>query len=279
MKGIGFRLLFVLVPTLFFGVCMPYFAFAQEDSIDITTSSLGGSNIVSTYDVVDEIISYGDVVSYNKKSNVYILSNIRSDEDVFGVIVEKPVILHHRVNGSVPIAELGEVLINVTTINGPIYVGDILTTSMIPGKAQKADKEDSHIVAVARESFLGNSTTTINISGIEGDISVGQIRAFLTVGAADNLQKGENPLPNSQLSEATVLNIIQYIVAAFVAIGSVYIAFHNFIPNINEGVVSIGRNPRAKSSIQSMVVLNAVLIVLVSVAGFALSVAIILLPI
>jgi len=273
MKGIGFRLLFILTPILFWGAGVPHLAAAQEDSI-------GTTNIVSTYEVLDEDISYGDIVSYAKESDTYVLSSERSDKNLFGVVIEKPIILHKRAVGSVPITESGETLINVTTVNGPIYAGDVLTSSSIPGKAQRADETDEFVVGVARESFFGIGTTTIIISDTGEGIPLGQIKAVLSIGPASNLSKlVETAGTDVRFNEATVLNIIQYLVAAFVAVGSVYIAFHNFMPNINEGIISIGRNPRAKSSIQSMVVLNSVLIILVSVAGLALSVAIILLPI
>lgn len=249
--------------------------FAQQ------ASSAAGISVVSTHIVEGENISYGDIVSRTHKDDIFRLSAIRSDKNLFGVIVDNPIILYKRNDTSVPIAETGQVLINVTTINGPIFVGDALTSSSVIGKAQKASEEDAFIVAVALESFSGTDAPAISINNNGEEIKLGQIKATLAIGPSfvEATKEQKESEVDILLGTATVLNVIQYLVAAFVSIGSVFIAFRSFMPNLRDGVISVGRNPRAKSSIKSMVVLNSVLILLVSFAGFLLGIAIILIPI
>jgi len=49
-------------------------------------------------------------------------------------------------------------------------------------------------------------------------------------------------------------------------------------PNFTQGIVSIGRNPLAKSTIQAMVTLNVILILIVTIGSFFVSIVILFLP-
>src|SRR3972149_5460851 len=51
------------------------------------------------------------------------------------------------------IANTGEINVNVTTINGPIKVGDYVSSSEIPGKGQKASEFTGYMLGVALASF------------------------------------------------------------------------------------------------------------------------------
>ena len=77
---------------------------------------------------------------------------------------------------------------------------------------------------------------------------------------------------------SVVQQMVRYLLATLIAVGSIYAAFRNFGSNITSSIVSVGRNPLAKTSIQFMVLLNAALIVLVSVAGIALSLVVLFIP-
>lgn len=266
--------LFVLLAALLGALFLPGMVSAQAQG------SLGGNTIASTYNVLGEGLSYGDIVSYDKGTNSYILSQVVGDENLFGVIIEQPVLLYHKTDGSVPIVQTGEALVNVSDINGPIAPGDSVTSSIIPGKGERGTGKDAqYIIGIALEPFSPSNASATSTAADGSVVSIGQIKVFVSIGTYGAAKEQSSTGPVGTFSVATILNIIQYVIAAFIAVGSVYIAFRNFMPNIREGISSVGRNPRAKASIQSMVILNAVLIVLVSVSGFALSIAIILLPI
>lgn len=238
---------------------------------------INDASVTSTYTISDENVAYGDIISFNKEEGTYTLSRVIDDKNIFGVVAEQPILLFHRKDGAIPIVQSGDVLLNVTTANGPIATGDDVVTSSFPGKGQKADIYDANVVAIAREVFTGvGAMATTTLDGQE--IAIGQIRAVLAVGVARSQKPISVKLPFVPQEKSPITRVIQYLVAAVIAVGSVYISFRNFMPNIHEGIASIGRNPRAKTSIQSMVVLNAALIILVSAAGFALSIIIILLP-
>jgi hypothetical protein len=253
-------------------ICVPLWGRAQIRGIDIA----------QRYPLADEIFAFGDIVVYDREALQYRLSESRADPLVFGIAVESPVFLLDDGSTNVPVVRSGESIVNVVAENGPISAGDYITTSRSKGKGERANEDDAFLVGIALGSFAGLETEVV---GTEGGIDYGQIPVLLSVGHVSKINeitKGgapSTPVGNTGFTEATILNVIQYLVAAFIAIGSVLIAFRNFGPNIKTGLDSIGRNPLAKASIQSMITLNVILIALVSLGGLFISLAILLLPI
>ena len=243
-----------LILFLLFALTVPASIYGQQDSLTIAT----------TYIISEDSVDSGDIVSFDRTTQLFRLAREAGDENLFGVVSQDPLLVLETEPDGIPIVRSGETQVNVTVANGPIAAGDYITSSAIAGKGQRADSDHTYIIGVALEPFLGETTP-------EGSVSV-----LLSVGTQE---EAASRAGTTGVTEATVLNIIQYVIAALIAIGSIYIAFKNFGPNIKDGIVSIGRNPLAKSSIQSMVILNAVLIVLISVGGLFIGVAILLLPI
>ncbi len=243
--------------------------------------SVGSVDIAKTYLISGSTVVSGDIVSFNPETQQYSLSKRNSDKNLFGVVSLEPVfVLYKKDSNELPIVRTGEVRVNVITTNGPIVAGDYVTSSLVDGKGQRANNNDTYIIGVALESFPGVSAKN-GTSTMQGSVTGGSVRVLLSIGTIKEAVatfSGKQTV-NTGVTEATVLNIVQYILAAFIAVGSLYIAFRNFGPNIKDGIISVGRNPLAKSSIQSMVILNAVLIILISVGGLLVSFAILLLPI
>lgn len=258
---------------------IPFFLFGAVFFVSFQASvfAQGGFEIARTYVITSAIEpQFGDIVVFDRNAQQFVLASSPADENLFGVIVEDPLLVLESDNGGLPIVESGEAVVNVTAQNGAISAGDYITSSNLPGKGQKADDEHTYIVGIALEPFSGDLATTSSDT-----VVAGPIRVLLSIGTQEQAaeQFEEQRAEETGITEATLLNVIQYFLAAFIAIGSIYIAFKNFSPNLKDGLVSIGRNPLAKSSIQSMIVLNAVLIVLISLGGLAVGLIIILLPI
>ena len=87
---------------------------------------------------------------------------------------------------------------------------------------------------------------------------------FLLSSLAFNIRTGEQ-----------AEKIIRVIIAAIIVLVTVLINFYTFGRNITKGIESIGRNPLARVSIQSMIILNIILIAVVSIGGIILSLVII----
>lgn len=269
---------FVVVALLAFVVLISntQFVFGQTSSF----------SIVSTYDIADEFVSEGDIVSFDPVLSTYSVSGVTSDEQMFGVVQNNPVVVFRTSEGRVPIAQFGETFVNVTTLNGPIHIGDLITTSDILGKGQRFDAESGYVLGVALESF----TEEEGESTIEFDdkiISVGSIFVLLDI---ENIQDEDSEVgisPTVIITEPIdetagtlrIATVFQYVIATIFAAVSLFLVFRNFGPNLREGVISVGRNPLAKASIQSMVTFNMLLILTISITALLVSLVIILIPI
>jgi len=67
-----------------------------------------------------------------------------------------------------PIAIAGRVLVKVSTENGPIEIGDLLTSSSQPGVAMKAT-ESGRVIGMALEAFDGQPITRCTIKTVENE--------------------------------------------------------------------------------------------------------------
>lgn len=244
--------------------------------VSVIRAQIGNTSIARTYTVEGAQAVSGDLVSFDKDRQSLHLTKSVNDTTLFGVVIDRPAIVLRSTEAGVPIISSGEASVNVTALGGPIQAGDYITTSTEPGKGQKASVTDTFVVGTALESF-GTASSSPTTSGT----------------IAVHLSIGPRPIDGSTTTDAhvssvttskngtgiTVPVVFKYILAALVAIGSITISFRSFGSSIKESIVSVGRNPLAKNSIQSMVVLNTFLIVLVSAAGLFVAFAILFLPI
>lgn len=255
----------------------PAFAFAQFDL----------STIAQTYAVPADAVP-GDIMSFDPHMERIELSHIPNDPNLFGVFVAEPVVeLRTLPNGS-PIATSGSALVNVTTIQGPISAGDRITTSSIPGKGERASPAASYIIGTALDAFPSPADVVV-YGTASSTVYAGTIRVLLNThsliasssGIAAEVHANDNPPPIQQVTgiPTPIAQFIKYVLAALVSIGSIYGAFRSFGSNMKDSIISIGRNPLAKASIESMVVLNTILIVLISAAGLFLGVMILFFPV
>jgi hypothetical protein len=231
-------------------------------------------------------LSYGDLISYDQKNAIFTLSRYQDDPDVYGVAVQDPALVLYLQPSNVPVMREGKVLLNVTLEGGAIAPGDPLTASSIPGKAMRASTTSEHIIAVARESFTGLGTSTpLSYQGktfpagtIIADIGSG-IGALFGTGKQNTevppplvqgCVQGDVACNIAQKIDATpIVTLMRYLLAALIALGALYLAFRSFMLNAANGVISVGRNPRAKGAIQAMVAFNAILAGLIALGGIA----------
>lgn len=221
-------------------------------------------------------VSYGDIVSYSGSQKAYVLSTGGSTQSLYGVVVQDPALLYQPAGGgTVPVVSAGPALMNVTLENGPVAIGDPLTFSSVPGKAKKASAGDK-VIGTAMEGLTSASAVTI-----QGPNGSNILAGSITV---DTNLRNITPLAGSESSNApqctsllcralTGINanvlqgVVRYMLASLIAVISLLLAFRSFVTDANYGVISIGRNPRAKTSIQSMVYFNAFLAAAIAGGG------------
>ena len=274
MYSIHTYIIRTLIPiSILMGFLIPFVLYGQSNDI----------SIVSTYTIVDEETESGDIISFDTGQNVFYRSNITADNNMFGVVVENPVVVFRSEGRTVPVAQSGAVLVNATTINGPISIGEFVTSSSIAGKAQRYSGE-GNILGLALEPLSREGGENIFLVE-EREVVAGVILVELNIGplpGGDRVIIGSPPsIIIQEINDVVgpgLVAIFRYLAATIFAIGSLYLAFKYFGQNFTQGVVSIGRNPLAKSTIQAMVTLNVILILIVAIGAFFVSIVILFLP-
>lgn len=247
----------------------------------IAQAQVPGVNVARTLGISDESAIAGDVVSLTGQSENLELSKVLGDSKMYGVLQADPIVVY-RTNDNIPVVTTGEVLVNVTTIAGPILVGDFVTSSKIPGKGQRTEQN-------MRGYMLGHALSSLGEQDgepfdFEGkSYRQGQVKVLLNIRPVSFT--GGSILQTLQSAQAASVDVIRdqqsrdryirYIIALLIVIFTVYFSYRTFGRNVTKGIEGIGRNPLAKVSIQSMIVLNMVLIGIVCLGGMFLALLVI----
>jgi len=259
---------FVAFALLYITIFFPHTALAA-----IAPSAGVALPLAVSVPIADAHLSYGDIVSYEKELAVYALSRKANDPNLFGVVAKRPPLVFFLDDTTVPVVRSGRTLVNVTLENGPIRAGDFITSSSILGKGQRAAAGDSYVVGVAVGEFVetGDAEAVLPNGKKVGSgtivVDVNVIGLFAAAATTDAGLSDDRAKTVFGLDTETAFTIMQYVLAAAITLGSLYLAFRSFMSDANYGVISVGRNPRARSSIQAMVVFNAILAILVAGAG------------
>lgn len=238
--------------------------------------------IGTTYPISDPSAVSGDIVSLSPDGLSLTLSKNAYDDRMHGVLVDKPAMVF-RSTDDIPVVRTGNALVNVTTLNGPIKAGDFITSSEIKGKGMRAEELSGYVVGIALEPLAEDGGTQIEYLGKK--LRSTSILVAIGIGPATPVLRAGGGLLGTfrQIAGAFLFNfrvsrqferVIRVILAALIAVVTIWITFNRFGKNVTRGIEAIGRNPLAKVSIQSMIVINGVLIGIVGVAGILLALAV-----
>lgn len=277
--------LFVLLVALMLG----------SGSWSTAHASLGGTAVATSFTVIGGAV-HGDIISYDPQSETYTRSTRLGDEQMFGVVVDNPILFvdsYDTATTHVPIVRDGEAEVAVSTLGGPIEVGDYITTSRIEGVGQRVNaNKRMYVLGVALEPFANDSPGAEFVAVGNEQVALGQIPVALRMGFyvpefEENALKGalgataednETGVDLGAFGEDRSFMILRYVLAAVVTFAAIVIALRSFGGSLSDSIVSVGRNPMARSYILSMMIWNSMLILVVSGVGLALGAAIILYP-
>lgn len=226
--------------------------------------------IATTVTLPDGSATPGMVVRFDESTNRYALSQTPYDGAVYGVVGERPAIVYVTASNTVPVVTQGvsAVLVDVTA-HGPIARGDVLTTSDRVGSAMRADLETDNVFAIALE-----------------DLSSGQGLVFAEVGVARAREvQAQRRATEAALAAALLegtgdtVGTSRLIVAAVVALSALGFLLWSFRSILNSGVLSVGRNPRARSSVVFMSLSSMTMVLLLVGVVVFIALAILVLPI
>jgi F0F1-type ATP synthase membrane subunit c/vacuolar-type H+-ATPase subunit K len=223
----------------------------------------------------------GDILSYSEKGIV--LSTKENDEKIFGIIETEPLVAYRRNdNTGMPVIRNGTVDVNVTTINGPINTGDLVTSSVVPGKGERS-KISGYIVGVAMESFSETDGEEFDYNPPAGTgqarkVRTGKINVALkieyseitTARSANRLFDAINAAFFRNVNDPErFVNIVRYLLAGLAVVIAFLISFFTLARSIPKGIEALGRNPLARNTIQFGIILNIIFTVGIALVGIA----------
>ena len=246
------------------GICslFPPTAYA----VDITASDIAISTPVATGSASGQIICTQADGTYAPCAKEY-------DTNIFGVLTATPAAALDMAGpeeGKELIVFRGRTFVQVSSSNGPIKVGDFVTSSTKTGVGQKATR-NSYALGMALEAY--DNPDTNQIGTIAVSLSVGPM--IISSDARTNLLDTiRDALVQPTLAP---LASLRYVLAFLVAIICFIFGFMYFGKNTKAGVEAIGRNPLAGRTIEFTVLFNIIVTVVIVGSGLAIAYLILIL--
>lgn len=222
---------------------------------DFVYAQIGDSSGVAVYvPVKDEKAEEGDVISLSKDG--YILGKEAYDPNIFGVVVKNPAVAFESdLPGSKPVVAQGKVIMKVSTANGAIKNGDLLTTSKYPGVGQKATQM-GFVVATALESY--NAASPEKVGKILVVLNVGLRNASAETGSLSskfsNLTHIIEMIREPELIPPQLM--LRLVFAGLMVLISFMVGVGYFGKISGMGIEALGRNPLARATIIFGIAIN-----------------------
>jgi hypothetical protein len=228
------------------------------------------SGIAQTVPVEDSDAADGDIIC--TYLDAIKRCNRSYDPSTFGVITDNPAaeFTDTEVENGRLVVRDGLTSVRVSTANGPIGIGDFITTSETAGVGQKAT-ENGYVIGVAMDEY----------SVAQSD-QIGTIQVVLNIHPATTQAGARGNLLQFIRKGVTVpifepLESLRYLLAVIIVIISFTLGLIYFGRASRTGIEAIGRNPLAKRVIQLTVLLNIVLTIVIVLVGLAIAYLILIL--
>ena len=254
--------------TLFFSILLlaaPDIISAQSP-LPLPIPNVINTEVTTIYQIADKEAVNGDLLVTSaeglvRASQIY-------DQSLFGVLSTQPLVVYRSGEGGQPVIRSGVAEVNVTSLGGPINIGDYITSSSTPGKGQKAI-ESGYVIGTALEPFNQD----------QGKIRVAVKIEYAEITAPRFLERLFSFLGRSLLQNINdpqkLGDLIRYIAAGLIVLLSFTFAFLTFSRSVGKSIEAIGRNPLARNTIQLTLILNLILMVITAIIGVVASVLII----
>ncbi len=228
--------------------------FAQFSGISVTVPWAGRS------------VESGDVIVLS--DGAFTLCSKSYDENIYGVVASDTAISLNDLSLAqgqyVIVVSTGEADVKVSAVNGPIEVGDYITSSHIEGVAQRADVS-GYVLGIALEPFTPENADAVGKILVQLDIK----SAYIADRSRKNLLQF---LKTGALSPImSPLTTFRYLLSALVVVASFVVGFSSFGKISGKSVEALGRNPLASQDIKSAVLFNFVFTFSIMIAGIIVS--------
>jgi F0F1-type ATP synthase membrane subunit c/vacuolar-type H+-ATPase subunit K len=209
-------------------------------------------------------VQEGDLICVEKEgfkpcTNIY-------DSALYGVVTASPAAFmgNTPTESSVLLVTKGKAFARVSTQNGKIAAGDLLTSSKVAGVGQKADR-NGFVLGTALEAFDAedpNATGTVATT-----ISIHNATAF-----SDEKNNLLETIKQALASPTiTPLASLRYVLAFTITLISFTLGFVYFGRVTKAGVEAVGRNPLASRMIQLTVMFQLILTAVIMLSGLVIA--------
>jgi len=251
-KSVKFSLIYfsILFFICFFGISTP--SFAASFSLSNYLPIIGGD------------IQVGSIVSTSSKG--YELSTKEYDSNIVGVVQKKEGIVFQgpSMKNSYPVAAMGKLPVRVSLANGPIKVGDYITTSTKPGIGMKANKT-GYVIGTALTPSVSKAATGVETIQVALNIRIESVQVSV----------GSNLIDIFKLSSLATyehpLTVFKYFISTAIVFLSFFLGFFIFSRITSKGIEAIGRNPLAAKMISLGIGLNVLITIAIIVSGLGLA--------
>ena len=263
MKNLALKLSAALLLNVFAFSLIPHYLFITEAQ---TTDDLYSLGIAESISFPEASASAGKIVTY--KDNQYALTSTEYDPYTFGVISGNPAIefvFEETDSQDLPVVSRGSSIVQVTTQNGAISVGDRITSSNNPGIGMLADKSGLTI-GIAQEAWDSSDPTEIGEIVVDLDIKFALARSL-----TDQKKVQSKLLDVVNLSAIAALEdpqeVLRYVLSAFILVGSIAFSFLVFGRSAQNSILALGRNPLASRAISVGMILNIAMALFIIISG------------
>lgn len=223
---------------------------SQTNSISLTVQVSG---------VIDSAPN-GLIISIDK--GIYKVSDKKGDPNIVGVITKNPAITLRKSNSPnvFDINTSGVTQVRASNSGGKITKGDYVTSSDILGTAIKSSSSE-YVLGVALEDFDSPS----------GILRVDVEPRYIMMNASTGTNLISVVRNSSQSLFLAPVDSLRYLLAAIVSIASFIFGFSIFGKITGSGIQALARNPLARSSIQTNIIIEFALNIGIIVFGIVVS--------
>ncbi len=259
-----FRKTYLLFAICYLLLAFPTPTFAQtgEGVVLSEEASLGVARIVEVKDPKE--FKDGSILTSTDAGAV--LANYAYDPQVIGVVSQDAAIVMNSsgVKNGIPVISQGTVYVSVSTKNGVIKKGDLITTSTIPGVGVKA-LTAGYVLGTALEGYSNPDPTKSDKIAVDLDLHYFNSKPVFPGSLSDILKFALFPTKESPSP------IFKYVVAAAVALGSFVLGFMSFGRTAAKGIEALGRNPAASKIIHLGIIFNVGIVVIIVLGGLSVA--------
>jgi len=222
------------------------------------------SQFAVNLEISDKDAKEGDIIAITKEG--LRRSTTAYDVAIFGVVVGSPVIsVEPRSDVTSAVASTGVARVKVSTKAGNIQIGDYVTTSDEAGVGQKATTA-GYVLGKALENY----DKTDSVSTIPVEISIRYADIPVSAGGT-----GIKSLLAMLSEPENFRNFVRYLAGFLIGAATFAGAVYAFVKFLTNGITALGRNPMAKKTIISSMVLSGFVISLLALSGFGVALYII----